>query len=434
MKLGQRLASMLMVSTVLTGCLTGCGGGGGNAGGGGGSSDGKLVMQIWDRAQEDAMKALADKYHEINPDVTIEVQVTNWDEYWTKLEASANSRTMPDIFWMHTNYILTYGDAGMLANCDGLYDTSKYSEISINNTLGSDGVSYGIPKDKDSVGLVYNKEMFDAAGVSYPDENWTWTDMEEASKKIHDATGKYGYMAYCDDQLGYWSAVYQAGGHILNDDKTEAGFQDPGTVKALKWYIGLQQNDWCPTQTYFAETAPGDAFFSGQGAMYLEGSWNMFIRMRDFPDMQGKWDVAILPKCPDPVSGDGRATISNGLCYSTAAYNQDNEQIMGFLKWLGTEEAQRIHASYGAAISAYNGIEDVWVSAFDQFEHPLNVKAFIDMFPYGVQSVNDKSRPNWKSKVNDEMLKIYSDPSTIDTGLKTINDIVNAAIQEAAEA
>jgi len=425
---------MLMVSAVLAGCLTGCGGGGGSTGGGGGSSNGKLVMQIWDRAQEDAMKALADKYHEINPDVTIEVQVTNWDEYWTKLEASANSRTMPDIFWMHTNYILTYGDAGMLANCDGLYDTSKYSDISINNTLGSDGVSYGIPKDKDSVGLVYNKEMFDAAGVAYPDENWTWTDMEEASKKIHDATGKYGYMAYCDDQLGYWSAVYQAGGHILNDDKTEAGFQDPGTIKALKWYIGLQQNDWCPTQTYFAETAPGDAFFSGQGAMYFEGSWNMFIRMRDFPDMQGKWDVAILPKCPDPVSGDGRATISNGLCYSTAAYNQDNEQIMGFLKWLGTEEAQRIHASYGAAISAYNGIEDVWVSAFDQFEHPLNVKAFIDMFPYGVQSVNDKSRPNWKSKVNDEMLKIYSDPSTIDTGLKTINDIVNEAIKEAAEA
>lgn len=425
MKLRKRIISMLAASALAVGCLAGCGGGGD-------SSDGSLTMQIWDKNQEDAMKALAEAYHEQNPDVTIEVQVTNWDEYWTKLEASANSKTMPDIFWMHTNNILMYADAGMLADCSGLYDESKFSEISIGNTLGSDGVSYGVPKDKDSIGLVYNKEMFDAAGVAYPDETWTWDDIEEASEKIYDATGKYGYMAYCDDQLGYWSSVYQAGGYILNDDKTEAGFQNPGTIKALKWYIGLQSNDWCPDQNYFAETAPGDAFFSEQGAMFFEGSWNVFFEMKNYPNMQGKWDVAVLPMCPDPVEGDGRATISNGLCYSTASYNQDNEQIMDFLKWLGTEEAQKIHASYGTAISAYEGTEQDWIDAFDQYDYKLNVSAFIDMMDYGVQSVNDKSRPQWKPAVNDEMLKIYSGAVSVDDGLKNINDIVNEAIQEAA--
>ena len=169
--------------------------------------------------------------------------------------------------------------------------------------------------------------------------------------------------------------------------------------------------------------------------MFLEGSWNLFAEMTNYPDMQGKWDVAVLPKCPDPVDGDGRATISNGLCYSTAAYNQDNETIMNFLQWLGTEEAQKIHASYGAAISAYNGedIENEWINAFDQFDYKLNVQAFIDMMDYSVQSVNDKSRPNWKSQVNDELLKIYGGQNSIDDGLKTIDNIINTAIKEAAE-
>ncbi|MFQ9480465.1 MAG: extracellular solute-binding protein [Oscillospiraceae bacterium] len=45
---------------------------------------------------------------------------------------------------------------------------------------------YGVPKDKDTVCLVYNKEMFDQAGVAYPDENWTWDDLTEASQKIYD--------------------------------------------------------------------------------------------------------------------------------------------------------------------------------------------------------------------------------------------------------
>ncbi len=173
---------------------------------------------------------------------------------------------------MHTNQILLYADSGMLADVTDLYDDdtySHYSDISIANTQGSDGRMYGVPKDKDTVCLVYNKEMFDQAGVAYPDENWTWDDLTEASQKIYDATGKYGYMAYCDEQLGYWNFVYQNGGYILNEDKTAAGFDNQATIDAMKFYIGLQDNEWCPDQTYFAETAPGNAFFSEQGATII---------------------------------------------------------------------------------------------------------------------------------------------------------------------
>lgn len=403
--------------------------------GGGNKADGNLTMQIWDNSQRDAMQALADAYHEKNPDVIIEVQVTSWDEYWTKLEAAAGAGNLPDVFWMHTNYILTYADNGMLADVTDIYDDdtySHYSEVSIANTMGSDGRMYGIPKDKDTVCLVYNKEMFDAAGVSYPDDTWTWDDLTAASAQIYEKTGKYGYMAYADDQLGYWNFVYQNGGYILNEDKTAAGFDQPATIEAMEFYIGLQDNDWCPDQKYFAETAPGNAFFSEQGAMFLEGTWNLLSEMRNYPDMQGKWDVAVLPKAPNPVSGDGRATISNGLCYATSAKNQDNAIVMDFLKWLGTEEAQQIHSSYGAAISGYEGCEDEWVAAFDQFDYKLNVQACIDMFDYSVQSVNDATRPVWKSKVTDELLKIYSGELTVTDGLASINNIINTAIADGA--
>ena len=394
-------------------------------------SDGNLTMQIWDNSQREAMQALADAYHEINPDVTIEVQVTSWDEYWTKLEAAAGSGNLPDIFWMHTNQILLYADNGMLADVTDLYDDdtySHYSDVSIANTLGSDGRMYGVPKDKDTVCLVYNKEMFDQAGVAYPDETWTWDDLTEASQKIYDATGKYGYMAYCDDQLGYWNFVYQNGGYILNDDKTAAGFDQPATIEAMKFYIGLQDNEWCPDQNYFAETAPGNAFFSGQGAMFLEGTWNLMAEMKNYPEMQGKWDVAVLPKCPDPASGDGRATISNGLSYATGANNKHMDVVKDVLKFFGSEEGQRIQGESGAAIPAYEGLEETWVGVFD--EYPINVQCFIDMFDYGIQSVNNAARPEWKSKVSDTLLKIYSGELDLSTGLATMQQIVDEASAE----
>ena len=51
--------------------------------------------------------------------------------------------------------------------------------------------------------------------------------------------------------------------------------------------------------------------------MYLEGNWNLMSLRENNAEMEGKWDVAVLPKCPDPEKGDGRATISNGLSYAT---------------------------------------------------------------------------------------------------------------------
>ena len=186
-----------------------------------GPGDGKthLTFQIWDVAQRDGMQAMCDAYTVQHPDVVIEVQVTSWNEYWTKLEAATMARQAPDIFWMHTNEILKYADNGKLPDCSAIVETEHFSDISLANASGSDGKLYAVPKDKDSVGLVYNKEMFDAAGVSYPDDTWTWDTLCEASQKIYDATGYYGYMAYGDDQLGYWNFVYQAGGSILTEDK-----------------------------------------------------------------------------------------------------------------------------------------------------------------------------------------------------------------------
>lgn len=423
MKKASRMIALLLTLALL---LSGCG-----------PSDGKthLTFQIWDVAQRDGMQAVCDAYTAHHPEVVIDVQVTSWGEYWTKLEASAESNTMPDIFWMHTNEILKYSDFGMLADLTDLYDdpayyTGHYSEISLSNAQGSDGRMYGIPKDKDNVCLVYNREMFDAAGVSYPDESWTWDDLTEASQEIYDATGKYGYMAYADDQLGYWNFVYQKGGYILNEDKTAAGFDQPATIDAMKFYIGLQSTDWCPDQNYFAETSPGTAFFSEQGAMFLEGNWNLLAEMQNYPDMIGKWDIAVLPACPDPAQGDGRASISNGLCYSTAARGKNLEIVKDVLKFFGEEEAQRIQGESGAAIPAYEGLEDTWVGVFDQFDFKLNVPAVIDQFDYAVQSVNNAARPSWKNRVTEILNSICVGTTDIDSGLAAMQECIDTATAE----
>ena len=424
----RKAAAVLALVLLLT--ASGCGAG-----------DGKthLTFQIWDVAQRDGMQAVCDAYTAQRPDVVIEVQVTSWNEYWTKLEAAGESNTMPDIFWMHTDQILYYADFGILADLTDLYDetdpnffTDHYTEVSLDNISGTDGRYYGVPKDKDNVVLVYNKEMFDAAGVAYPDETWTWDELTGASRKIHDATGKYGYMAYSDEQLGYWNFVYQNGGYILDpEENLYAGYTQPATADAIKYYVNLQQNDWCPNQAYFAETSPGTAFFSEQGAMFFEGNWNLLSELNNYPNMVGKWDIAPLPKCPDPASGDGRATISNGLCYSTAAKGKNLETVKDVLRFFGSEEGQRIQGESGAAIPAYLGQEESWSTVFKTFDYVIDVNVCFDQFDYAVQYINNATRRKWKSTVADEMVRIYNG-SDIDQSLARMQEATDSYVPAAS--
>ena len=173
MKKLKRVIPVLLAAALLMALLAGCG-----------ASDGKthLTFQIWDVNQRKGMQAMCDAYTAQHPDVEIEVQVTSWNEYWTKLEAAAESNTMPDIFWMHTNQLLYYADFGMLADVTDLYSDvesnyyeSHFSDISRSNASGSNGRLYGVPKDKDNGMLVYNKEMFDAAGP--PENTALWPTM-----------------------------------------------------------------------------------------------------------------------------------------------------------------------------------------------------------------------------------------------------------------
>ena len=409
--------SAVLLTAVLLLSLAGCG-----------ASDGKthLKFQIWDTAQQPGMEAMCAAYTAQHPDVVIDVQIVSWNEYWTKLEAAAESNTMPDIFWMHTNQLTElYDDVE-----DGYYQ-NHFSEISLGNVSGSDGRYYGVPKDKDNGVLVYNKEMFDDAGVSYPDDDWTWDDLVDASQKIYDATGNYGYLAYLDDQLGYWSYVYQNGGYILSADKTTSGFDQPGGKEAMEFYIGMQQEEWCPDQNFFTQNGAGATFWSERGAMFMEGSWSLLGAIENNPHMDGKWDIAKLPKAPNPVSTpesldqDGRACMSNGLCYATAAHGKHREIAMDVIKFFGTEEAQLIQGRSGAAIPAYLGTEESWREAWDKFDYKINIDCIFEQFDYAIQVPYNSASPRWKSQVSDVLAQIYAGNQEVSSGLDKIAEIVN---------
>lgn len=158
---------------VLTGTLLAACGGGDSK-----SKDGQVTLSYasWDTDQAPGLRKMLDEFEKQNPDIKVEMETTPWDQYWVKLEAETTGGNMPDVVTMHSSESYKYMSQNALM---GLDDVIKENDIDMGNF--TEGIAdfytledelYAIPKDASVVGLWYNKELFDNAGVDYPDETW----------------------------------------------------------------------------------------------------------------------------------------------------------------------------------------------------------------------------------------------------------------------
>ena len=116
----------MLAATMCLGALAGCGGGGSDAGSGAasGGSSGALDLKIWDSTQQAGIQEICDDWTE-QSGIPVKVEVVNWDQYWTLLEAGASGGQMPDVFWMHSNNSQRYMDAKLLLNLNILLSNFK---------------------------------------------------------------------------------------------------------------------------------------------------------------------------------------------------------------------------------------------------------------------------------------------------------------------
>lgn len=242
-----------LLAALMAGSLCACGTGSSDAGGGEkekteGSKGGVTLTYVtWNENQKDSIQATVDGFNKVYPDIKVEIQTTPWGEYWTKLEAAATSGNMADIVTMHTNTIAKYVNGDKLEQLDDLAeidDTFSYDNYpeGITKLFTMEDKHYGVPKDKDCVILVYNKEIFDNAGVAYPDDSWTWADLEEAAQKLTDKEkGIYGFNAYNNSQESWGNLLYQNGGSIIDEANNVSGLDDPKSIEAMDFFVKLQQ-------------------------------------------------------------------------------------------------------------------------------------------------------------------------------------------------
>ncbi|ADU29366.1 ABC transporter substrate-binding protein [Evansella cellulosilytica] len=404
-----------------------------NAGDNGGSTDEaptgsdeevELRFALWDSNQEPGLRQIANDFEEENPNIKINIEVIGWSDYWTMLEAGATGGSLPDVFWMHSNEIFRYASNEMLLDLNERIQSSDVVEMDkfpegLKSIYNFEGVQYAIPKDYDTIGLWYNKTMFDEAGVDYPDDTWTWDDLYDAAKQLtKDDGSQYGILTPLHSQEGYYNFVYQNGGTIITDDK-RSGYDDPKTIEALEFYINFVREGLSPESYSDAERAT--FLENGIAAMGFFGSWNL-TGFTENEYMAENFDVTVLPATND----GGRASIFNGLGNAIAYNTEHPEEAWKWVEYLSSKEAQTRQAELGIAISAYEGAADDWVNSNDIY----NIEVFIDMVDYAQIRPYSNTTIVWEDRAYEALIGAFTGEKTVEEAAKDAAAIMNESLEQ----
>jgi len=385
----------------------------------------EISMMMWgDPAELEVWKQIVADFHQANPNITVNVDVSDWDSYWTKLKTLLAAGTPPDVFAMDAPLYLDYQSRGVLLNLQPYLDQNPDMLKGVYpQTLEAyktpDGM-FGLPRDFQTIALFYNKDMFDAAGLAYPTADWTYDDLRAAAKKMtldKNGDGKIDQFGYSldlwDFEPGMSEIIWSYGGDLINADHTKTLVGETKGRQALQFLHDMMAIDKSIPDTNTSAEYADDPFLAGVSAMTPIGHWVV----PGYADANFKWDVAPMPKGPA-----GQATSVNSAGFVVAKDSKNPDASFEFLKYVLSEPAQTRLAELGFACPVLTSVAQS--DAFLKQSTPINHQVFLDSLAFAHMKPVFKGYDEWSSAMGDGMAPIWTGEAEFDP---TLDDAVAAA-------
>ncbi len=276
------------------------------------------VAHAWDATFFERQKQFDKLFMERHPNIVVKAENTPWGDFRQKYMTQAAGNALPDLLYVHFSWGQDFAKNELVKPLDDYIakekdfnqaDFSKPSLVSYTR----DGKLYGIPYDEGPGNLYYNKDLFDKAGVKYPDDSWTLDTLKEVAIKLTSGEGPnkifgLGSLPGMGDSLVAPSYLFPFGGQFLTEPKEDVyKGNEPEAVKAMEWWEELRTKGAAPSPADMQNVA-WPAFQFGKIAMVHEGSW---ATPPISQNSKFNWDIAKWPKGPVKQS-----TFSAGSAYS----------------------------------------------------------------------------------------------------------------------
>lgn len=291
----------------------------------------------WD---EEESKALIKQFESENPDIKVELVVTEWESYKTKAITALSSKNSPELFSVLLTDVKGFQNKGLVAPLKDLTTKAglNWSDIlvkavdivSVNNDV------YALPFRYDGNAVYYNKAILREYGFdSFPE---TYQELDKLHQAIK-AGGKYVSTGWgFGDAPGVTQRLaqqlYSFDGDFFNEDYTKCLIDSPEAKKTMNFLVDTYKKGYALSNSVECNgTTLRNAFGGEDIAYYMAGPFDIPVITESFPNIE--LGTALLP-------GDNHVgvTTADGWCVVLGQNAKNKEEAAKFLAFLARPENQ----------------------------------------------------------------------------------------------
>jgi multiple sugar transport system substrate-binding protein len=295
-----------------------------------------ITISTWAGVDESAeFQTLIDEINANQTDYQI-VHEPIPSDYYTQVKTQLAGGTGADLYWMDQNNMALASEGVFLPIDDCVANaepqtagdlTDYYPSILSVNQI--DGQTYGLPWIAQPVVLYYNRDLFEAAGVEEPQDDWTWDDFMEKARALTLDTDGDG----ANDQWGFtnnsWPPpfifIWQAGGETISEDFATSPIDSPEAVAGMEFYLNTAYNpEVSPSRDIIAEQGFGEMFKAGKIAMFMGGAADDLDRVEGL-------DVGVIHVPANPDTGSATTFAWNASTVISANTDHPEEACSALL-------------------------------------------------------------------------------------------------------
>lgn len=377
------------------------------------AQDDVITVRVWTSSsspvENEFKEAQVAAFEEANPGIEIDLLIS--PDYGTQIRAAFASGDYPEVFTIGQFDFPQWQADGLLASGGDLIEDADDIYAGLRDAFSADGELYCPAKDFSTLGLLYNIDAFEAAGIDLPSEDWTWDDMFAAAEALT-TEDTVGFSAAADKFR--WMAFFYANGAEIFSEDGEVAFDSEASIESLAFYQSFVANEVGALPGDLNAGWNGEAFGQGSAAMTIEGNWAIGYLNDTFPDLN--WGIAELPVAP---SGE-RGTLTFTECWGVSSRAEGEIadaawQVVNFF----TNEAgatQVAEAGFGV-MPARTSVGDLWLETIGE-----QYSAYVSGADYAVAPIFPLGFADFDAAVNEATSLVM-----------TLEEDVDDALEEAAE-
>lgn len=320
---------------------TACGGGDGGDSGKGADGEISGTVTYWDTsndAEKGFYKKVAEDFEKKHPKVDVKYVHVNFGDANAKFKnaAGSNSGGAPDVMRTEVAWVADFANLGYLAPLDDTPALQKADDY-LDAPKGStefDGKTYAVPQVTDTLGLFYNKELLDEAGVEVPT---TFDELEKASAQIEKKTDASGFYLRGDDPYWFLPYLYGEGGDMVDADKKRITIDDGPAADAFATMKGLLDSGAAVSDATGGQENGLKAFQEGDVAMMINGPWDIAgaLEGKAFADPDNLGVAAV------PGGSKAQGAPQGGWNLSVYAGSDNLDASYAFAAYMSSAEVQK---------------------------------------------------------------------------------------------